>query len=159
MKNIFLHNLKYNDGSIKERKRLGRGKGSGHGLKCGKGSNGNKQRSGYKKKFGFEGGQTPLKRRLPMIRRINKYRTDKPKTVTFEMLRSIISSGVKKIDPNVLSEYRIIKLSEKYKIVNGCKSELDLKDVTIEANGFSKNAKDFIEKNGGKIVNIEDRDK
>ena len=159
MKNVFLHNLKYNEGSIKKRKRVGRGKSSGHGLKCGKGSNGNKQRSGYKNKAGFEGGQTPLKRRLPMIRRINKYRTDKPKTVTIDMLRSIISSGLKKIDLNVLSEARIVKPSEKYKIVYNCREKIELKGVVIEANGFSKGAREFIEKNGGSCVILKDSDK
>ena len=159
MKNVFLHNLKYNDGSINERKRVGRGKSSGHGLKCGKGSNGNQQRSGYKKKFGFEGGQTPLKRRLPMIRRINKYRTDKPKTVTLKMLRSVILSKVEKIDRTVLSEFRIIKLSENYKIVGCCNDDLNFKGVTVEANGFSKGAKDFIEKSGGKCIEIKNLEK
>ena len=159
MKNVFLHNLKYNEGSIKKRKRVGRGKSSGHGLKCGKGSNGNKQRSGYKNKAGFEGGQTPLKRRLPMIRRINKYRTDKPKTVTIDMLRGIISSGLKKIDLNVLSEARIVKPSEKYKIVYNCREKIELKGVVIEANGFSKGAREFIEKNGGSCVILKDSDK
>ena len=58
-----LHEL--NAGSRKKRKRVGRGPGSGLGKTCGRGHKGAKSRSGFKNKRGFEGGQTPLKRRLP----------------------------------------------------------------------------------------------
>ena len=152
MKNITLHNLKYNKGSIKKRKILGRGEGSGHGSKCGKGSNGNKQRSGYRYRPGFEGGQTPLKKKLPMIRRINKFRTDKPKTVTTDMFASMISSGIKEINQQTLSKKRIIKCTDNFKVVFGRKRDLDFKDVTITANGFSENVKIFIESHGGKCI-------
>ena len=60
---MHLHEL--NAGSRKKRKRLGRGPGSGLGKTCGRGHKGAKSRSGFKNKRGFEGGQTPLKRRLP----------------------------------------------------------------------------------------------
>ena len=151
MKNITLNNLKYNEGSIKKGKRLGRGKASKHGKTCGRGNNGDKQRSGYKHKLGFEGGQTPLKRRLPMIRIINKFRTDKCKTVTTDMLSKIISDGVKEINYDVLYQYRIIGLKENFKIVNG-KNDTDFKGITIEANNFSKSVKELIENKGGKCI-------
>ena len=60
---MHLHEL--NAGSRKKRKRVGRGPGSGLGKTCGRGHKGAKSRSGFKNKRGFEGGQTPLKRRLP----------------------------------------------------------------------------------------------
>ena len=60
-----LGTLKYASGSRKKRKRLGRGQGSGFGGTCGKGHKGQRSRAGDKRKIGFEGGQTPLQRRLP----------------------------------------------------------------------------------------------
>ena len=60
-----LHNLKNAPGARKQRKRVGRGPGSGHGKTSGRGYNGQKCRSGYSRHFGFEGGQMPLHRRLP----------------------------------------------------------------------------------------------
>ena len=60
-----LSNLKPADGSVKTRKRVGRGAGSGLGGTSTRGNKGAKQRSGYKKKIGFEGGQMPIQRRLP----------------------------------------------------------------------------------------------
>ena len=67
-----LHEL--NAGSRKKRKRVGRGPGSGLGKTCGRGHKGAKSRSGFKNKRGFEGGQTPLKRRLPKFGFTNRNR-------------------------------------------------------------------------------------
>ena len=69
---MHLHEL--NAGSRKKRKRVGRGPGSGLGKTCGRGHKGAKSRSGFKNKRGFEGGQTPLKRRLPKFGFINPNR-------------------------------------------------------------------------------------
>ena len=138
-------------GSTKKRKRVGRGKSSNHGKTCGKGNNGAKQRSGYSTRFGFEGGQTPLNRRLPMVRIINKFRKDKCKTVTTDMLLRVINKGLKEINYDVLYENRVIGLKENYKIVKGkedCGSKFS--GITVEANNFSKEAKALIEKEGGK---------
>ena len=60
-----LHNLKSGDGAKKNRKRIGRGPSSGHGKTSGHGHKGQQSRSGYKRHYGFEGGQMPLHRRLP----------------------------------------------------------------------------------------------
>jgi large subunit ribosomal protein L15 len=60
-----LHDLKSNPGARKKRKRVGRGPGSGQGKTAGKGHKGAKARAGYSRRLGFEGGQTPLHRRLP----------------------------------------------------------------------------------------------
>ena len=62
---ISLSNLKPAKGAVKNRKRVGRGPGSGHGVNAGRGNNGQKSRSGYSHSRGFEGGQMPLVRRLP----------------------------------------------------------------------------------------------
>ena len=63
-----LHTLKPAEGSIKDRKRIGRGQGSGAAGTAGRGHKGAKSRSGYSSKRGFEGGQMPLQRRVPKIR-------------------------------------------------------------------------------------------
>ena len=73
-----LHEL--NAGSRKKRKRVGRGPGSGLGKTCGRGHKGAKSRSGFKNKRGFEGGQTPLKRRLP------KFGFTNPNRQTFQLI-------------------------------------------------------------------------
>ena len=73
-----LHEL--NDGSRKKRKRVGRGPGSGLGKTCGRGHKGAKSRSGFKNKRGFEGGQTPLKRRLP------KFGFTNPNRQTYQLI-------------------------------------------------------------------------
>ena len=73
-----LHEL--NAGSRKKRKRVGRGPGSGLGKTCGRGPKGAKSRSGFKNKRGFEGGQTPLKRRLP------KFGFTNPNRQTYQLI-------------------------------------------------------------------------
>ena len=73
-----LHKL--NAGSRKKRKRVGRGPGSGLGKTCGRGHKGAKSRSGFKNKLGFEGGQTPLKRRLP------KFGFTNPNRQTYQLI-------------------------------------------------------------------------
>ena len=73
-----LHEL--NAGSRKKRKRIGRGPGSGLGKTCGRGHKGAKSRSGFKNKRGFEGGQTPLKRRLP------KFGFTNPNRQTYQLI-------------------------------------------------------------------------
>ena len=73
-----LHEL--NAGSRKKRKRVGRGPGSGLGKTCGRGNKGAKSRSGFKNKRGFEGGQTPLKRRLP------KFGFTNPNRQTYQLI-------------------------------------------------------------------------
>ena len=73
-----LHEL--NAGSRKKRKRVGRGPGSGLGKTCGRGDKGAKSRSGFKNKRGFEGGQTPLKRRLP------KFGFTNPNRQTYQLI-------------------------------------------------------------------------
>ena len=75
---MHLHEL--NDGSRKKRKRVGRGPGSGLGKTCGRGHKGAKSRSGFKNKRGFEGGQTPLKRRLP------KFGFTNPNRQTYQLI-------------------------------------------------------------------------
>ncbi len=106
-----LHNLTPAVGSTKNRKRVGRGQGSGMGKTASRGQNGQKSRAGYSRKRGFEGGQQPLQKRLPKVgftsRVVKPYviSVDKVKKVaeldeiTMESIKTIhkVQSSVKKI--------------------------------------------------------------
>ncbi len=100
-----LHNLQPAPGSTRERKRVGRGQGSGTGKTAGRGQKGQKSRSGYSRKRGFEGGQQPLYKRLPKIGFVS--RVEKPyainvdkhtaiaqlETITLESIRTVHKLG------------------------------------------------------------------
>jgi large subunit ribosomal protein L15 len=82
-----LHNLQPAPGSTRDRKRVGRGQGSGTGKTAGRGQNGQKSRSGYSKKRGFEGGQQPLYKRLPKVGFIS--RVEKPYVINVEKIKAV----------------------------------------------------------------------
>jgi len=82
-----LHNLKPAEGSTHKTKRVGRGQGSGYGKTAGRGQKGQKARSGYSIKRGFEGGQTPLQRRLPKVG-FNS-RREKPQAINVDKIVKI----------------------------------------------------------------------
>ncbi len=82
-----LHNLQPAPGSTRNRKRVGRGQGSGTGKTAGRGQNGQKSRSGYSKKRGFEGGQQPLYKRLPKIGFTS--RVVKPYVINVEKIKAV----------------------------------------------------------------------
>ena len=100
-----LNNLSPAKGSIKNRKRIGRGNASGQGRTAGKGHKGYQSRSGTKNRFHFEGGQTPLMRRLPK-RGFSNYGFRKD--VQIINLDRIVSLGLKKVDIEILCEKGII---------------------------------------------------
>ena len=149
-----LSNLKYAKGSRKNRKRIGRGEGSGHGGTATKGMNGQLSRSGANKRFWFEGGQMPLQRRVPKYGFTNHARVEY-QVVNLEDLQKLadekkLTSEV--INPEMLKKAGLIStLNQPVKILgNG-----DIKaKLTIEVNGFSKTAKDKIETAGGTIKKI-----
>jgi len=82
-----LHNLQPAPGSTRNRKRVGRGQGSGTGKTAGRGQNGQKSRSGYSRKRGFEGGQQPLYKRLPKIGFTS--RVEKPYVINVEKIKAV----------------------------------------------------------------------
>ena len=139
---------------IKKKKiRVGRGIGSGKGKTCGRGVKGQKSRSGVSIKS-FEGGQMPLYRRLPKrgfnsIKKVNLGKINLGKIQYFIIRNSI--SNKDKINLELLKKLNIVnKKSAKLKILGSG----EIKDkITIEANFFSKSAKDKLEKIGG-IVQI-----
>ena len=142
-----LGTLKPAKGSISSTKRIGRGNGSGQGRTAGKGHKGYQSRSGTKERFHFEGGQTPLMRRLPK-RGFSNYGFRKE--VQIVNLQQIDSLNINKVDSNILYEKGVIKKSNvTLKILgNG-----DLKNrVEITADMFSKSAIEKLEKAGGKAI-------
>lgn len=142
-----LHELKPNEGSVKTRKRVGRGPGSGLGKTSGKGHKGQNARSGGGVRPGFEGGQLPLFRRLPK-RGFNNYefRTEYA-VVNVGDLNDFKDGSV--IELKNLKESGLVK-KEKDGIKILGNGELT-KKLTVKANKFSSTAKEKIENAGGKI--------
>ena len=141
-----LSTLKPAEGSTKNRKRIGRGQGSGRGGTSTRGHKGAKSRSGYSRKIGFEGGQMPLYRRLPKFgfKNINR-KFFRP--VNVEILQDFADCGIMNITPELLMENGFVGKNELVKILgNGeLKSKLE-----IVANAFSKTAIAKIDAVGGK---------
>ena len=138
-----LNSLSPINGSTKSRKRVGRGHGSGLGKSAGRGDKGAGQRSGFKRRAWFEGGQMPLARRLPMRGFLNLFKKD------FQIvnINRIEALGLKEVNAQILKEKGLIRSALKpVKILgNGdMKSKID-----ITATVFSKSAKEKIEKAGG----------
>ena len=145
-----LHTLKPADGSTKTNKRLGRGQGSG-GSTAGRGHKGAKSRSGYSKKFGFEGGQMPLQRRVPKFGFKNNNKIYY-KSVNLDSLEKIAekNKGVE-INFQLLVDSGIIGRNDKIKVLG--RGELKSK-VNVQAHAFSETALKAIEKVGGTATKI-----
>ena len=142
-----LHELKPNPGSVKERKRLGRGTASGQGKTGGKGQKGQNSRSGGGVRPGFEGGQMPLYRRLPKRGFTNIFATQYAE-INVEVLNDIFEDGAI-ITPNLLKETGILKRQlDGVKVLGN--GEIT-KKLTVKANKFSKSAVEKIEAAGGKV--------
>ncbi len=141
-----LHTLKPAEGSTKTRKRIGRGPGSGMGGTSTRGHKGAKQRSGYSKKIGFEGGQMPLQRRLPKFGFKNINRVEY-KAINLSTLQTLAEAkGLTKIGLEELIAAGFISSRQLVKILGN--GELTLK-LDVEANAFSKTAEAAIVAQGG----------
>lgn len=143
---LSLSSLKPAPGVRKNRKRVGRGRGSGTGKTCGRGQKGQNSRSGGGVRPGFEGGQMPLQRRLPKRGFTNIFKKH------FEIVnlsRFALIKQEEPVTPEVMKEKGLIKKLGSVKILgNG-----DLAGaLTIHAHKFSKSALSKIEKSGGKAV-------
>lgn len=139
-----LHELKSAEGSRKERKRKGRGIGSGNGKTAGKGHKGQNARSGGGVRLGFEGGQTPLFRRLPKRGFTNVNRKDYA-IVNLDTL-NLFEDGTE-VTPALLLETGVIS-KEKAGIKILAKGNIE-KKLTVKAHKFSTTAKEAIEAAGG----------
>lgn len=146
-----LSNLTPAKGSVKERKRIGRGTGSGLGGTATRGLNGAKSRSGYKKKIGFEGGQMPLQRRLPKFGFKNISRVEY-KPINLATLQTLAEAGsFTKIGFAELLQVGVIAKNDLVKILgNGTLSA----KLQVEANAFSKSAEEAIVAAGGTVVKL-----
>ncbi len=147
-----LNNLKPAEGSVKSRKRIARGEGSGHGGTATRGHKGAKSRSGYKSKSGFEGGQMPLQRRVPKFGFTNINRVEYH-GINLDTLQKLVDEGkaTDTIDVAMLRDNGLISKSERIKILG--RGELKAK-LTVEAHGFSKTAKEAIESLGGETKTL-----
>ena len=140
-----IHELAPAKGSTFEAKRVGRGHGSGNGKTAGKGHKGQKARSGYSRKIGFEGGQMPLQRRIPK-RGFNNIFATKYTTVNVSALEVFDNGTV--VDAALLQEKGLIKkVNDGLKILGN--GELT-KNLTVNAAAFTETAKQKIEAAGGK---------
>ena len=146
-----LSNLTPASGSVKTRKRIGRGSGSGLGGTSTRGHKGQKSRSGYSRKVGFEGGQMPIQRRLPKFGFKNINRVEY-KAINLETLQIIADSKIlTKIGLQDLREAGYISKTALVKVLG--KGKLTSK-LEVEANAFSKSAEDAIVAAGGNAVKI-----
>jgi large subunit ribosomal protein L15 len=145
-----LHTLKPAEGSVKTNKRLGRGQGSG-GSTAGRGHKGAQSRSGYAKKFGFEGGQMPLQRRVPKFGFKNN---DKVyfKAINLDALQELASkTNASSLNIELMINNGIVGKKDKVKILG--RGELKAK-VSVEAHAFSSTATKAIETVGGTATTV-----
>ena len=145
-----LSNLKPAEGSVKDRKRLGRGQGSGYGGTSTRGHKGAGSRSGNTHKIGFEGGQMPLARLVPKYGFKNINRVEY-RAVNLDVLEDLANSGITEITPELLKENGFAGRNELVKILGN--GELT-KAVNVKANAWSKGAEEAITKAGGTIEKI-----
>ena len=146
-----LHNLKPAAGSTKTRKRIGRGPGSGMGGTSTRGHKGAKQRSGYSKKIGFEGGQMPLQRRLPKhgFKNINRVEYKAINIATIQALAEAKNLEKVGIEDLVAAGF----VSSKH-LVKGLGNGELTKKVDVVAHAFSKSAEAAIQAAGGTATKI-----
>lgn len=141
-----LNNLKPAKGSVKNRKRIGRGQGSGYGGTSTKGHKGAKSRSGYKSKIGFEGGQMPLQRRVPKFGFRNRNRVAY-QGINLDVLQALAEKNkISTFTPAIFVENGLVDKKDLVKVLGRGKLTEKLE---VSAHAFSEAAKKAIEDNGG----------
>ena len=147
-----LHDLRPDPGSRKQRKRVGRGTGSGYGKTAGRGTKGQGARSGGGKGPCFEGGQLPLVRRLPFKRGFTNIRKVYYKTVNVDQLVERFAPGAE-VDPVSLTVVGLLKKPTDPVVILG-RGEIEYA-LTVKADRFSESARSKIEAAGGSVVKLE----
>ncbi|MBA1419642.1 MAG: 50S ribosomal protein L15 [Epsilonproteobacteria bacterium] len=129
-----LHNLQPAPGSTKNRKRVGRGQGSGTGKTAGRGNKGQKARSGYSRKRGFEGGQMPLYKRLPKIGFTS--RVEKPYVINVEKIKAVAELAEITME-SIKSVHKLGKSVTKVKLIGASAKDLasKIKDEAVTTSG------------------------
>lgn len=147
---LSLNNLHPAEGSTHKKKRVGRGPGSGLGKTAGRGNKGQKSRSGYSAKVGFEGGQMPLHRQLPKRGFTNIFKKEWIE-ISLAVIEKNFEAGAE-VNPEVLHERGLIRKAKHDVVVLGNGDVT--KALKISAHRFTKSAKEKIEKAGGSVVEI-----
>jgi large subunit ribosomal protein L15 len=146
-----LSNLKPAEGSTKNRKRIGRGTGSGRGGTSTRGHKGAGSRSGTSTKIGFEGGQMPLQRRLPKVGFKNINRVEYV-GVNLDVLQALAEKfNLTTVDFATLKEHGLVSKNDLVKILG--RGELKTK-LDVTAHAFTATAQKAIEAAGGAIVKL-----
>ena len=147
---LSLNTLKPTGGSRKKSKKLGRGNGSGKGTFCGRGMNGQNSRSGWGVPQWFEGGQTPLFRRMPKLKGFSNARfTTKYNVINLSDLNVLIEKWIKDVNKTVLLENGMISMKNNPVKVLG--DGTLTWTINVSVNKISAKAKAEIEKAGGKV--------
>ena len=147
-KMLELDDLRPADGAKRNRKRVGRGRASGHGKTSTRGHNGQGQRSGYGKRFGFEGGQTPLFRRLPKIHNFDENPAKRVWTEVNVGALSVFASN-SEVTPQTLVEQGVLrKESDSLRILGNGDLKIALK---VKAHHVTAGARKKIEAAGGSV--------
>ena len=147
---IGLNNLRATKGATHKKKRVGRGPGSGLGKTAGRGEKGQKSRSGYSAKIGFEGGQMPLHRRLPKRGFTNIFKKEWIEISLSALEKSFEAN--EEVTPELLHERGLIKKAKRDVVVLG-NGEIS-KALRVSAHRFTKSAREKIEKAGGAVTEI-----
>jgi len=146
-----LSSLKPADGSVKGRKRIGRGTGSGRGGTSTRGHKGAQSRSGYSRKPGFEGGQMPLQRRVPKFGFTNPNRVEY-KAINLDTLITLSEKSSSKV--LVLDTFISNGLAGKRDLIKVLgRGEISVA-LEVQAHSFSASAKAAIENAGGKVLAV-----
>ncbi|BBB32911.1 large subunit ribosomal protein L15 [Thermotomaculum hydrothermale] len=146
-----INEIRPNEGATRRKIRVGRGPGSGKGKTAGRGHKGQKSRSGYSRRFGFEGGQMPLVRRLPK-RGFSNYPFKKEYVgINLTMLALFENQDVITVD-DFINKGIVKDIKDGIKILGN--GEIN-RPVTVRAHKFSKSAREKIEKAGGKCEVLE----
>ena len=146
-----LSNLKPAPGSTKREKRIGRGQGSGYGGTSTRGHKGQKSRSGYSRKIGFEGGQMPLQRVVPKFGFKNRNRREY-KGINIEVLQMLAEKkGLTTIDVETLASHGLVAKRDLVKILGN--GSLTAK-LEVKAHSFSKSAEAAIIEAQGTVVKL-----
>lgn len=145
-----LHELSPAKGSKHSKKRVGRGPGSGLGKTAGKGEKGQKSRSGYAQRLGFEGGQMPLIRRVPKRGFTNIFKTEYS-VVNLSQLAEL-APEITDVTPEVLAERGMVRSGKPVKVLGD--GEIG-KALKVTANKFSKSARAKIEAAGGSCEELQ----
>ncbi len=150
-----LNELKPSPGSIRKKRRIGRGIGSGHGKTAGRGHKGRGSRSGGNTPPGYEGGQMPLQRRLPKrgFRRLQKNEARRQEYAIINLRSLVVFDQGSTVEPALLVERGLMRAGQRVKVLGDGDFSLNL---TVRAHAFSTSAREKINNAGGAAEMIED---